>query len=112
MQHWLVGWLAETCHMLKLPIAAGGLVDVITQPGTTGLLYPPGDYNKAAELTAQLAASPDMRQRIGDAARKEVRLLFQKTQAYPSTALVGRLVLCKRPRVSGPPLATAYVFQC
>jgi len=52
--------------------AAGGLVDVITQPGVSGMLYPAGDYTAAAKMTAQLVADKDMQQRMGAMARAEV----------------------------------------
>jgi sulfoquinovosyltransferase len=45
-------------------VAAGGLTDIITQPGKTGLLYEPGDYAAAAQLVKQLIADPDMRQKV------------------------------------------------
>ncbi|KAK9823296.1 hypothetical protein WJX72_001700 [[Myrmecia] bisecta] len=53
-------------------VAAGGLTDIINRPGTTGYLYPPGDYDRAVELTQQLLQSQERRQTIGAAARAEV----------------------------------------
>jgi sulfoquinovosyltransferase len=48
-------------------VAAGGLTDILTQPGKTGLLYAPGDYAAAAQLVKQLIADPEMRQRVSGA---------------------------------------------
>jgi len=53
-------------------VAAGGLTDILTQPGVTGFTYPPGDYAKAAQLVAALASDPELRARVGGAARAEV----------------------------------------
>lgn len=53
-------------------MAAGGLTDIITQPGKTGLLYAPGDYAAAAAAVAGIIADPAVKQRLGAAARSEV----------------------------------------
>eukprot|EP00967_Tisochrysis_lutea_P111437 scaffold175276_cov17-Tisochrysis_lutea.AAC.1 len=54
---------------------SGGLVDVITNPGKSGLMYPPGDYAAAAQMVAQLVADKDMQQQMGANARAEVEKL-------------------------------------
>ena len=38
----------------------------------TGFLYPPSDYAQAAQITADLLASPERRAAVGAAARLEV----------------------------------------
>lgn len=53
-------------------VAAGGLLDIITQPGVTGLLYPPGDLESAAEATRKLAGDAAVAAAIGRAGRSEV----------------------------------------
>lgn len=53
-------------------VAAGGLTDIIAEPGRTGVLYPPGDYARAAELTAELVGAPERRREVGAAGRREV----------------------------------------
>jgi sulfoquinovosyltransferase len=55
-----------------IAVAAGGLTDIITEPGTTGLLYPPKDYALAAKHTAGLIANPAKRREVGAAGRREV----------------------------------------
>lgn len=53
-------------------VAAGGLTDIITQPGTTGLLYEPGDYAAAARMVAGLVEDRAAAARLGAAGRAEV----------------------------------------
>ena len=53
-------------------VAAGGIPDIITQPGTTGLLYPAGDVAAASAAVATLLASADARAAIGAAGRADV----------------------------------------
>ncbi|KAF8059985.1 SQD2 [Scenedesmus sp. PABB004] len=55
-------------------VAAGGLTDILTQPGTTGLLYAPGDYAAAAAHVRALLADPGAAARIAAAGRREVEL--------------------------------------
>lgn len=55
-------------------VAAGGLTDIITQPGKTGLLYSPGDYASAAGHVRRLVADADARRALGAAGRAEVEL--------------------------------------
>lgn len=57
-----------------LPVVAsrvGHLAQVVAQ-GRTGLLCPPDDAAALADALARLAADPDLRARLGGAARKEV----------------------------------------
>jgi len=53
-------------------VAAGGLTDIITEPGRTGLLYDPGDYGAAARHAAGLVADPARRREVGANGRREV----------------------------------------
>jgi sulfoquinovosyltransferase len=53
-------------------VAAGGLTDIITESGRTGLLYPPKDYAAAAGHAASLVARPEWRRQVGAAGRREV----------------------------------------
>lgn len=52
--------------------AAGGVPSVIGRPGTTGLLFPPGDVAAAAAAVRQLAADSAARRHMGAAARAEM----------------------------------------
>lgn len=54
-------------------VRAGGIPDIINQPGTTGYLYEPGDYAQAAALTRALLQDAAMRADVGTAARAEVQ---------------------------------------
>jgi sulfoquinovosyltransferase len=53
-------------------VAAGGIPDIITQPGTTGLLYPAGDVAAASAAVATLLADAQSRAAIGAAGRADV----------------------------------------
>eukprot|EP00879_Flechtneria_rotunda_P023746 GHRR01025139.1.p1 GENE.GHRR01025139.1~~GHRR01025139.1.p1 ORF type:complete len:359 (+),score=96.89 GHRR01025139.1:158-1234(+) len=55
-------------------VAAGGLTDIITESGKSGLLYSPGDYAQAAQHVRNLLADPVFRAQLGAAGRKEVEL--------------------------------------
>ena len=51
--------------------AAGGLLDLV-RPGETGLLFEPGSPSGVAECIAALQTGPDVRQAMGEAARRSV----------------------------------------
>jgi sulfoquinovosyltransferase len=53
-------------------VRAGGIPDIVTDPGVTGLLYSPGDEAEAAAHVAELLGSEEYRARLGAAAREEV----------------------------------------
>jgi sulfoquinovosyltransferase len=55
-------------------VAAGGLTDIITDPGKAGFLYQPHDYAAAANHVKQLIADPEMLARMGAAGRREVEM--------------------------------------
>jgi glycosyltransferase involved in cell wall biosynthesis len=52
--------------------AALGQIEEVVTHGETGWLYPAGDNASLAEGLGHLLASPDMRTRIGQAARRRV----------------------------------------
>ena len=52
-------------------VAAGGIPDIITQPGENGFLYPPGDVAAASRDVAALLRDGALRRRVGEAARAE-----------------------------------------
>jgi glycosyltransferase involved in cell wall biosynthesis len=54
--------------------AVGGVPDVLTD-GNDGLVVPPGDPDALAAALTRLAADPDLRQRLGEAARSRARRL-------------------------------------
>jgi glycosyltransferase involved in cell wall biosynthesis len=49
---------------------AGGPSEVV-EHGVTGLLYPPGDVDALAAALRQAASDPDLRRRLGQAARRK-----------------------------------------
>jgi len=53
-------------------VAAGGLTDIITAPGKTGLLYPQGDYAEAARQVRALVSDAAYCRAMGEAGREEV----------------------------------------
>lgn len=55
-------------------VAAGGLTDILTDPGKTGFLYQPHDYAAAANCVKQLIADPTLQARMGTAGRREVEM--------------------------------------
>ncbi|EFN51474.1 hypothetical protein CHLNCDRAFT_33086 [Chlorella variabilis] len=55
-------------------VRAGGIPDILTKQGETGYLYQSGDVEEAAGQVAQLIEHPELRARIGTAAREEVSL--------------------------------------
>lgn len=46
-------------------VAAGGIPDIITNPGATGFMYPPGDMAAAAAVVGRLLADSALRQKVG-----------------------------------------------
>lgn len=55
-------------------VRAGGIPDVLSKPGQTGFLYESGDLDGASARVAELARNPELRARVGQAAREEVSL--------------------------------------
>jgi glycosyltransferase involved in cell wall biosynthesis len=58
-----------------LPIIASriGQIEEVIQDGVTGLLVPPGDFVGFARALTDLQMNPEMRQRLGAAARAAVQ---------------------------------------
>ncbi|GBF97348.1 UDP-Glycosyltransferase glycogen phosphorylase [Raphidocelis subcapitata] len=53
-------------------VAAGGLTDILTRPGETGLLYPPNDYAACVAHVQRLTEDEPARAALGAAGRAEV----------------------------------------
>ncbi|KAL2642868.1 hypothetical protein R1flu_010455 [Riccia fluitans] len=51
---------------------AGGIIDIVNREGETGYLYTPGDLDDCVGKIKSLLASPELRMKIGSAAREEV----------------------------------------
>ena len=69
----------------------GGLPEIVTD-GVSGRLVPPGDDAALADVLAELRADPEQRERLGAAAREDVRARFDPTHlAHAIDALYARL---------------------
>jgi glycosyltransferase involved in cell wall biosynthesis len=69
--HEALGFVAVEAMTVGCPVVAsrvGGLREVV-QHGVTGLLVPPGDPGVLAEALDDLLAHPELRKRMGEAAR-------------------------------------------
>ena len=55
-------------------VRAGGIPDIITRPGETGILYEPGDVQAATAGVKRLLEDASFRERVARAAREEVSL--------------------------------------
>jgi glycosyltransferase involved in cell wall biosynthesis len=64
--------------------AVGGLAEAIVE-GESGVLVAPGDTAALREALERLLADPDLRARLGDAARERVRELFSRQIAARET---------------------------
>ncbi|KAL3696185.1 hypothetical protein R1sor_010261 [Riccia sorocarpa] len=51
---------------------AGGIIDIVNKEGEIGYLYTPGDLDDCVGNIKSLLASPELRRKIGSAAREEV----------------------------------------
>jgi glycosyltransferase involved in cell wall biosynthesis len=60
--------------------AVGGLVDAV-EDGVTGLLVPPRDQRALRAALERLLGDPDLRRRLGDAARTRARERFSRAAA-------------------------------
>ena len=86
-----------------LPVVAsdgGGPSEVVTN-GVDGLLYPPGDAGALSGLLQQLAADPDLRARLGDAARRRAHDFTPDRIAPRVMAVYEDLAASGRPRPAG-----------
>ncbi len=63
---------AMAAGLAVVAVRAGGLRDIITAPGTTGVFYEPGDVEGAARHVQRLVENPRERQQMGQAARTDV----------------------------------------
>lgn len=62
--------------------AVGGIPDLITQE--TGILVPPGNHQELSNAMMLLASDPDLRARMGDAARARYEKLFSPQVVLPT----------------------------
>ena len=69
--------------------AVGGNIDVV-RDGTNGLLVPPADPERLAAAIARLVRDPDLRSRLGTAARADVAERFSYAALVSSMAAIYR----------------------
>ena len=89
----------DTLPIVIMEAMASGLPVVTTsigaigeevEHGVTGFLIPPGDSHSLAEATLRLVVNPDLRHKMGRAARLAAGRLFNGSRNYPLV-----LALCK-----------------
>jgi glycosyltransferase involved in cell wall biosynthesis len=67
-----------------LSTAVGGVVEVVT-PSVTGLLVPAGDVSAMADAMVSLVDGPEMRLRLGRAARQDVGQRYNRVRLIDET---------------------------
>ncbi len=81
-----------------LPVVAsdvGGLPELVT-PGVTGELFPPGDHEALANHLIRLLRSPDVRERMGSAAREAAQAHSMERSVDRYVALYEDMVTASR----------------
>jgi glycosyltransferase involved in cell wall biosynthesis len=63
---------AMACGLPTIATTAGALPEIIGENGRTGLLIPPRDPYAIANAIKRLLADPDLRKRMGRAARERI----------------------------------------
>jgi glycosyltransferase involved in cell wall biosynthesis len=82
------GLVAVEAMARQLPVVAsavGGLTEILTD-GVDGMLVPPGDEHALASALRQLIARPDLRERLGRAARMTVTSRFSLGEQVANVA--------------------------
>jgi glycosyltransferase involved in cell wall biosynthesis len=72
---------AMACGKPIIASAVGGIPDMIDED--SGILVPPGDVGVLAEAMLKLARDPELRKRMGDAARQRYQKFFSPTVVVP-----------------------------
>ena len=82
----------------RLPVVAtnvGGLSELVVD-GITGFLVPPADSTALAEAVSRLLADPELRRRLGDAARQRVEERFDLARFHDAHVELYRRQLAMR----------------
>ena len=79
--------------------AVGGLVDAV-EDGVTGLLVPPRDPDALRAALERLLADPELRARLGAAARERARTEFSRDAAVRAALEAYRAALMNRARAA------------
>jgi glycosyltransferase involved in cell wall biosynthesis len=66
---------AMACGLAVVATHTGGVADII-EVGTTGLMRAPGDYEGLAQAVVKLMSQPELRQAMGQAARRRAEKHF------------------------------------
>jgi glycosyltransferase involved in cell wall biosynthesis len=90
---------AMACGLPVVATAVGGVVDLIDD-GSNGLLVPPHDPERLADAIARLVADPDLRVRLGHAARAKASR-FSWSRCADSHLDLYRTVACDHGRALG-----------
>ncbi len=72
---------AMACGCVPVASAIRGVTDTIVDNGSTGLLFPIGDWRRAADCVVRLARDPARRQEMSVAAARSVRSRFSVERA-------------------------------
>lgn len=84
---------AMSCGLPVVASYVGGIPEVVGNEGSCGLLCAPGDAAALAASMAALAADPDLRRRLGEAARERIRDTFSWQHA--ASRLLAALAECE-----------------
>src|SRR5947209_7279936 len=81
-----------------IPVVAAGLGQIVevVRDGETGLLYPPGELDALTVACDRLLADPALRQRLGQAAAKEVHGLYTWDQNAARVVELARALIATR----------------
>ena len=98
---------AMACGLPLVATTAGALPEVVGQDGITGLLVPPGDSEALAAALQRALDDPDLRARLGQAARARVNSRYSWEATATATVDQYRLLLEAPPpaRLEAPPPA-------
>ena len=72
------------------------IFDTTMRDGETGLLYPPDELDALTEACDRLLADPALRQRLGQAAAKEIRGLYTWDQNAARVVELARALILAR----------------
>ncbi len=76
--------------------AAGGPVETV-RDGVTGILVPPGDFRAMAEAVGLLLQNPELRSRMGAAARQRIACFFNINDTVAEIEKIYRQAIGRKP---------------
>ncbi len=81
---------------IAVAVAGLGQIAEVVQDGETGLLYPPGELDGLTVACDRLLADPALRQRLGQAAAKEIHGLYTWDQNAARVVELARALIATR----------------